>query len=74
MSLAEYDEKVGRHLHAIEHHADMCDRAAQALVYQPTFRTLALEALLNTEATLTVALTKVQNALRVYREAPPDNG
>jgi hypothetical protein len=71
MSLTEYDEKVGRHLHAIEHHADMCERAAQKLVYQPEFRSLALEALLSTEACLDVALTKVRNALRLYREAPP---
>jgi hypothetical protein len=71
MPLTEWDDKVGNPLKSIEHHAEMCDRAAQKLVYQPEFRTLALEALLSTEATLSVALTKVRNALRVYREAPP---
>lgn len=71
MSLAEWDEKVGRHLHAIEHHADMCERAANCLAFQPEFETIALDELKHAEATLVIALAKIKNSIRRYAEAKP---
>lgn len=71
LSLTEWDERVGRHLHAIEHHADMCERAANQMAFRPDFETLALDALVHAEETLAAALGKIRNAIRLYQEAQP---
>lgn len=74
MTLAEWDETIAPHLHAIEAGALMCSRHVGQLVYRPVFDTLAADELAKVEALLIVALDKVQTAIRSYQEKPVCDG
>lgn len=71
LPLAEWDEKIGPHLQGIESGADICLRHVHQLVFRPDFDTIAFDDLVRTEKTLAAALAKIQNAIRLYSEAPP---
>ena len=70
MTLAEYDEQVGQHLHAIVAGAEMVKSHVGQLVYRPSFETLAYEQIETLERLLSNALAKVTTAKRTYREKP----
>jgi hypothetical protein len=72
LSLAEWDERIGKHLHGIEAGADMCLRHAHQMAFRPDFETLALGDLERAEKTLEAALRKIRSAAMLYRETPPD--
>lgn len=72
MTLAEYDERIGLHLHAIEAGADMVRSHVEQLVYRPAFDTLAFEHIEKLEGLLGSALEKVRGAKRAFREKPVD--
>jgi len=72
LSLSEWDEKVGRHLHYIEAGAEMCARHVSQLIWRPQFETYTLDDLGHVERCLTMALAKVQKAQADYAEKQPD--
>jgi hypothetical protein len=69
-TLADYDDQVGQHLHAIVHGAEMVKSHVGQLVYRPHFETLAFEEIEDLERLLGAALRMVSNAKRAYREKP----
>ena len=70
LTLAEWDEKIAPHLHAIEAGALMCSRHVGQLVYRPVFDTLAEDELAKVEALLDVALDRVRAARSKYDRKP----
>lgn len=70
MTLAEWEVNVAPHLHGIQAGAEICERHARRLVYQPSFETLAYDDLEKLERLLSVALEKVRTAKRTFRELP----
>lgn len=72
MSLAEWDEKIAPHLHAIENGAEMAARHVGHLVRQPAFATLAYDEMEKLERMLMLTLDRVRAAKRAFRELPPD--
>lgn len=70
MTLTEYDQQVGQHLHAIVAGAEMVKSHVGQLVYKPAFETLAFEEIENIERALARALDKVRAAKQAYQNAP----
>lgn len=72
LSLEEWDQKVGRHLHLIEVGADMCARHAEQMFLRPNFASIAEADLECADKILTAALEKIRYAQSIYREKPRD--
>ena len=64
LTLMEYDEQVGHHLHMIEAGAELCERHAKRLFEVPEFETRAADQLASATATLARALARVVAARR----------
>jgi hypothetical protein len=72
MTLAEYDEQVGQHLHAIVAGAEMVKSHISQLVYRPSFETLAFEQIETVEYQLGRALETIRQAKASYQGKPVD--
>ena len=71
LSLSEWDEKIGRHLHYIEAGAEMCARHVSQLIWRPQFETYTVDDLKHVEGCLTLALDKVRKAHADYVAKEP---
>jgi hypothetical protein len=59
LSLQEWDELIGRHLHMIEAGAEICERHASQLIGLPDWPTRAADDIARVERVLTTALTRI---------------
>jgi hypothetical protein len=70
LSLAQWDVKVGRHLHGIEAGSEMVERHCRQMEFKPDFETLAFEQIEVAEAALTRSLERLQKAKADYQGKP----
>jgi ABC-type cobalt transport system substrate-binding protein len=68
VTLQEYDQQVGQHLHAIVAAAEMIKSHVGQLVYKPAFETVAHERMTEVEKLLHAAGRRVGAALKEYRD------
>jgi hypothetical protein len=72
LPLAEYDEKIGRHLKYIREGADMIVRHVDQMVFRPDFESLAEAEIEKAETWLVTALERVRRAKAEFRKKPVD--
>ncbi|MEH2525822.1 MULTISPECIES: hypothetical protein [unclassified Bradyrhizobium] len=70
LTLQEWDELIGRHLHMIEAGAEICERHAQHLFGVPDWPTRAADQMARVESTLGVALTRICKARQEMERKP----
>jgi hypothetical protein len=72
LTLADYDECVGRHLHWIEEGAWIARHHAQKMRFRPDFHTQAFDGIEAAEKALEKALALLREAKAIYLGKPTD--
>jgi hypothetical protein len=70
LDLAEWDQRIARHLHMIEAGAELCARHVDQMIFRPSFETIAETELVTLENILTTALRRVKQARESYDAKP----